>query len=144
MTDKRPHQTLLDKEALLAAPEEEYMNIAQRAYFKQVLVDLYDATQAHIEDAKQQMKQPHDSSDANDLASWQEQSNFALRIVDREQKLLPKIKEALARIRLETYGYCEESGEPIGIGRLLARPTAIFGSDVKLLKEIEEESYRKP
>ena len=68
--------------------------------------------------------------------------SIALRIVDREQKLLPKIKDALERIRLGTYGYCEESGEPIGIPRLLARPTAEFGSDVKALKERKEDHYK--
>lgn len=71
-----------------------------------------------------------------------EQSDIALRIVEREQRLLPKIQQALKRIRLGTYGYCLESGEPIGIPRLLARPTAEYCADVKALKEIKEHQYR--
>ena len=133
---------VMSKSQLLKAPASDYMNNAQLAFFKQTLIELYETTQARIEDAKQQMKQPHDSSDASDLATWQEQSNLALRIVDREQKLLPKIKDALARIRLGSYGYCLETGEPIGIPRLLARPTAEYGSDVKMLQELKEDHYR--
>lgn len=132
----------LSKEQMLAAPEQDYMNDDQQAFFKDLLFELHELTLAHIQEAKEQIVQPHDSSDANDLASWQEQSNLALRFVDREQKLLPKIKGALERIRLGTYGYCLESGEKIGIPRLLARPTAEYGADVKALKEIKEYQYK--
>ncbi len=87
------------------------------------------------------MASPISSSDANDRASSEEQSNLALRIVDREQKLLPKIRQSLERIRLGDYGYCQESGEPIGIPRLLARPTAEYCAEVKALKEIKEHHF---
>ncbi len=132
----------MNKETLLAAPEEDYMNEQQLAFFKQLLLDLHDSTLERIKDAKAQMTQPHDTSDANDLASWQEQSSLALRIVDREQKLLPKIKDALERIRLGTFGYCIESEEPIGIARLLARPTAEYAAEVKALKELKENHFK--
>ena len=88
------------------------------------------------------MVNPMDSSDLNDRASSEEQSSVALRIVDREQKLLPKIQQSLERIRLGEYGYCMESGEPIGIARLLARPTAEYCTEVKTLKEMKEHQYR--
>jgi DnaK suppressor protein len=65
-----------------------------------------------------------------------------MRIVDREQKLLPKIIKALERIRLGEFGYCKESGEPIGIPRLLARPTAEYCADVKVVKEIKEHVFK--
>lgn len=135
-------EKLLSKEQLLAAPEQDYMNEQQLAFFKQMLIALHQSTLARIQEAKAQMTQPHDLSDESDIASWHEQSNLALRIVDREQKLLPKIKDALERIRLGTFGYCEESGEPIGIPRLLARPTAEYGADVKKIKEIKEDHFR--
>ena len=133
---------LLTKKQLLAAPKKNYMNEEQLAYFRQLLLELHETTLAHIQDAKKQMAQPHDSSDDGDLATWQESSNIALRIADRESKLLPKIKDALERIRYGTYGYCEETGEPIGIPRLLIRPTAEYASDVKALKEIKEGQYK--
>jgi DnaK suppressor protein len=143
MTSNTSKKKLLSKKAILAAPKKAYMNADQLAYFNHLLLELYDSTLSHIQAVKEQMRQPHDLSDASDLASWQEQSDFSLRIVDREQKLLPKIKEALKRIRLKTYGYCEESGEKIGIERLIARPTAIYNLDVKLIKEINEGNFKK-
>lgn len=131
----------LTRKELLIAPPKNYMNDEQLAFFKSMLIELHESTLKRIQEVKEQMRQPHDSSDESDLASWQEQANIALRIVDREQKLLPKIKEALERIRVGTYGYCEESGEPIGIPRLLARPTAEYGSDVKSIKEMKEDHF---
>ncbi len=132
---------LLTREQVLAAPEKHYMNDEQLAFFKYLLVELHETTLARIEETKEQMRRPHDMSDQGDLASWQEQLNISLRIVDREQKLLPKIRESLESIRNGNYGYCEETGDPIGIPRLLARPTAIFGSDVKAIQEIKETHF---
>ena len=133
---------LLTRKQMLAEPKKNYMNDAQLAFFKNLLMDLHESTLQRIQEAKEQMRQPHDMSDDSDLASWQEQSNIALRIVEREQRLLPKIREALERIRAGSFGYCEETGEPIGIPRLLARPTAEYGSEVKAIKEIKEDHFR--
>ena len=138
----KPKKKLLTRKQILASPQKNYMNDDQLAFFKELLIELHASTLAHIQEAKAQMQQPHDMSDDSDLASWQEQSNIALRIVDREQKLLPKIQAALERIRLGQYGYCEESGEPIGIPRLLARPTAEYCSDVKAFIEQQENHYK--
>ena len=88
------------------------------------------------------MAKPMGFSDPNDMASSEEASAIALRIVDREQKLLPKITEALERIRLKEYGYCLESGEAIGVARLLARPTAEYCTEVKVLNEIKEQEHK--
>ncbi len=133
----------LTEEQLIAAPEADYMNEVQLAFFKNRLIELYESTSLRIQEAKDQMASPiDDSSDSNDRASWEEQANLALKIVDREQKLLPKIKKSLERIRLETYGYCLESGEPIGIERLLVRPTAEYCAEVKAAQERKEDHYR--
>lgn len=96
---------------------------------------------ARIKEAKDQMEAPMDFSDPSDRATSEEQSSIALRIVDREQKLLPKIRQSLERIRLGEYGYCMESGEEIGILRLLARPTAEYCAEVKALKEMKEHHF---
>ncbi len=132
----------LTEDQIRQAPEQDYMNSAQLEFFKALLIELHDATRVRIQEAKDQMSSPMDLRDESDRASWEEQCAISLRIVDREQKLLPKIQQALERIRLGNYGYCLESGEPIGIPRLLARPTAEYCTDVKIVKEIKEHAYK--
>ena len=132
----------LSEEQILKQPKSKYMSEEQLEFFRQRLLELYDSTNAHIQQAKNNMVNPLSSSDSNDRATSEEQSNIAMRIVDREQKLLPKIQKSLERIRLGEYGYCLESGEPIGIPRLLARPTAEYCADVKSLKEKKEFQYK--
>ena len=133
---------LLSEEQIKTASESDYMNEEQLAFFKDRLIELYETTSNRIQEAKDQMSSPTDLSDANDRASWEEQSNLSLRIVEREQKLLPKIRQSLERIRLGEYGYCLESGEPIGILRLLARPTAEYCAEVKAVQELKEDHYK--
>jgi len=133
---------LLTKEHVLAAPEKDYMNEEQLAFFRNLLLELHESTLLRIHEAKEQMSQSLDSSDISDRATWEEQSSLALRIVDREQKLLPKIRQALERVRTNDFGYCLESGEPIGIPRLLVRPTAEYSAEVKAIKEIKEQVYK--
>lgn len=133
---------LPSEEQLIDAPESDYMNAEQLDFFRQKLVALHDSTRERIRDAKAQMLNPPDLSDLSDRASWEEQCAILMRVVDREQKLLPKIQQSLQRIRLGTYGYCAESGEPIGIPRLLARPTAEYCVDIKGFQEMKEHIYR--
>ncbi len=133
---------VMSEEQILKAPESDYMNDDQLEFFRQRLFELHDTTRERIREAKDQMSSPIAESDANDRASSEEQSSIALRIVEREQKLLPKIQQSLERIRLGTYGYCLESEEPIGIARLLARPTAEYCAEVKALKELKENHYK--
>lgn len=133
---------IISEEQLLKAPDSDYMNEDQLAFFKQRLIDLYESTTERIKEIKDQIASPTGLSDESDRASWEEQSNIALRIVEREQKLLPKIRQSLERIRLGDYGYCMESGEPIGIPRLLARPTAEYCAEVKFVNELKEDHYR--
>ena len=64
-----------------------------------------------------------------------------LRIVERESKLLPKIDKAIMRIKSGDYGYCLESGEPIGLARLISRPTAEFCAEIKTINEEKEKHF---
>ena len=132
----------LTEEDILSAPESDYMNEEQLEFFKHKLIELHDTTCERIKLAKEQMLNPVDLSDYSDRASTEEQSAIALRIVDREQKLLPKIQHSLKQIREGEYGYCIESGEPIGIPRLLARPTAEYCAEVKAFKEKKEHHFK--
>ena len=140
MATSKPHQ--LTETQILEASEDDYMNADQLEFFRCRLLELQDSTRKRIQEAKDQMSNPISESDANDRASSEEQSSIALRIVEREQNLLPKIQQSLERIRVGTYGYCLESEEPIGIPRLLARPTAEYCAEVKALKELKEQQYR--
>ena len=115
----------LTEEQIKKAPESDYMNEQQLAFFKQRLIELHESTHERIKDSKKQLASPPELNDDNDRASWEEQNSISLRILDREQKLLPKIQLSLERIRSGRFGYCLESEEPIGIARLLVRPTRL-------------------
>lgn len=132
----------LSEKQILRARQSDYMNPDQLEFFRERLLDLHKSTSARIKEVKNQMVSPMDFSDPNDRATSEEQSRIALRIVEREQKLLPKIRQSLERIQSGDYGYCLESGEPIGIPRLLARPTAEYCAEVKAEKEIKERQYQ--
>lgn len=133
-------KTLTEKQ-ILRMSQSKYMNEEQLEFFRQRLIELYDSTCTRIEEARSQMVSPMGFSDPSDRASSEEQSSIALRIVDREQKLLRKIRKSLENIRSGDYGYCIESGEPIGIPRLLVRPTAEYCAEVKALNEIKEHHF---
>ena len=134
--------TALAEEQILKAEEADYMNINQLEFFRLKLIKLYEITSARIDEAKIQMANPPEINDELDRASWEEECSIALRIVDREQKLLPKIKQSLERIRNGSYGYCLATEEPIGIPRLLVRPTAEYCTEVKADLEHKEHVFR--
>ena len=133
---------MITKEALLSASEDDYMNDEQLAFFRQLLMDLYAETLESMDKARKQLSSPPEMNDDADRAAYEDESRLSLRILDRERRLLPKIDAALKRITSGDYGYCEESGEPIGIPRLLARPTAELCAEVKALHERKEQVYR--
>ena len=141
MSSYKPSFYSLAEEKIIGMPESDYMNEEQCSFFKSRLLALFAATQDRIEEARAQLAKPMGTSDENERASSEEQVIIALRIVDREQKLLPKIQQSLERIRLGTYGYFLESDEPIGIPRLLARPTAEYCAEVKAIIEIQEHHF---
>ncbi|BFM17734.1 RNA polymerase-binding protein DksA [Maricurvus nonylphenolicus] len=135
-------QCALTEEQIKQAPESDYMNEEQLEFFRCLLLELHESTKNRIQEAKRQMATPPEFNDENDRASWEEECSTSLRILDREQKLLPKISQSLERIRLGNYGYCLESDEPIGVPRLLARPTAEYCAEVKAQMEYKEQAYR--
>lgn len=87
------------------------------------------------------MQETEPAPDPNDRASTEEKYLLALRVRDRERKLLRKIDDALLRIEQRTYGWCAETGEPIGIPRLLARPTASLCLEAQERRELIERLY---
>lgn len=133
----------LTKEQLLAAPEEEYMNDEQLAFFKELLEALKAETLESIELGRKQLSHPPEMNDVVDRAAYEEESSIMLRTLDRERKLIPKIDAALKRIADKEFGYCLASGEPIGIARLLTRPTAELCTEIKAMTEMKERLIRR-
>jgi len=131
----------MDEKTLLAMPEADYMNDAQLAFFDRLLQQLREETIAEIDAARTQMMDHDQVSDVLDRATQEEEALITLRIADRKRQLIPKIDAARQRIRTKDYGYCLQTGEPIGLARLLIRPTAEYSTDAKSLNELREHTY---
>ncbi len=135
--------TLLNQQQLLAMPESDYMNPAQRAFFRQRLQDEQQKLLQHIDALKRDIDGGEVSGDEADKAAREEDLRLLFRQLDRESRLLPKISAALTRLYNGEYGYCRESGEPIGLARLLLRPTAELSIEAKNAQEMREPHLRK-
>ncbi|SFW32602.1 transcriptional regulator, TraR/DksA family [Nitrosovibrio sp. Nv17] len=123
-------------------PPGEYMSPAQRAFFRQLLEEERDALLQSARSTLEQMRSTDSEPDPSDRASTEEKFSLEFRVRDRERKLLGKIEEALQRIENGTYGWCAETGEPIGIPRLLARPTATLCIEAQERHELLERGHR--
>ena len=132
---------VLTEEDLLKAPEKDYMNEAQLAFFRKKLLELRDQLLQNADDTGEHLRENEVTTDPSDRATLEEEYTLELRTRDRERKLLKKIDSALARIEDGSYGYCEETGEPIGIQRLLARPTATLTIEAQERRELKQKLY---
>lgn len=121
----------LTEAALLKMPASAYMNPAQLAFFRTRLEALRDEMLGNAADTGAALKENENFADPNDRATVEEEHMLEQRVRDRERKLLKKIHAALARIEAGEFGYCLETGEPIGLPRLLARPTAEYSIDAQ-------------
>ena len=132
---------VLTEAQLLKMPKKDYMNEAQLTFFRHLLLEVKAQTELHIEEIRKELAGEVRESDDNDSATREEERALKLRIVDRETKLIPKILLALRNIEEGMYGYCEETGDPIGIPRLLLRPTATMSIDAKSFQEEREKQF---
>ena len=123
-------------------PPADYMNDVQLEFFRKRLQQMREEVVAREVDVKERLHQREVFADPADRASAEEEHWLDLRLRERESLLLRKIEEALRRIKDKEYGYCEVTGEPIGIPRLLARPTATVCVDVKGHNEQLESQFR--
>jgi DnaK suppressor protein len=135
--------TLLTEAELLAQPADDYMNDAQQQFFRALLLNQRGELQARIAEALETLRERETSSDPADIGSAEEQRQWQLRQLEREKKLLDKIDEALARLARGEYGWCRETGEPIGLKRLLLRPTASLCIEAKERQEQREKHLRE-
>ncbi|MBB3104773.1 RNA polymerase-binding protein DksA [Azomonas macrocytogenes] len=127
---------------LLAQPIEAYMNEQQQEFFRNLLQLQRAELQTRIDDEFAALREQEPSSDPADIGSAEEQRQWQLRVLEREKKLLDKIDEALERLARREYGWCRETGEPIGLRRLLLRPTATLCIEAKERQELRERHQR--
>lgn len=127
---------------LLRMPEKDYMNDIQLAFFRRRLLDMRSEMTDRTEEVKERLHDNEVIADPSDRATAEEEHWLDLRLREREAYLIRKIDEALQLIENGDYGWCEQSGDPIGIPRLLARPTATVSIDVKNIAEHNEMNFR--
>ena len=123
--------------------KEKYMNSKQKMYFKKKLTEWKNDIVKSNNKALYLNEIDHEISSADiiDQASSQTEKNVEMRTVNRQRKLISKIDQAIKRIDNDTYGYCEDTGEPIGIKRLLARPIATLSIEAQEKHEKNEKIF---
>ena len=126
---------------LIKAPERDYMNEAQLAFFKQRLIEIRAQLLNNADDTGQHLRENEVTTDPSDRATLEEEYTLELRTRDRERKLLKKVEKSIKLIDDGEYGFCEETGEPIGIPRLLARPTATLSLEAQERRERMQKMY---
>jgi len=131
----------MDETELLQMPAKDYMNSAQLQFFRERLLALKSELSQNVTATTEHLRSAEVVSDPSDRATQEEEYGIELRTRDRERKLLRKIDQALARIDDGSYGYCADTGEPIGLRRLLARPTATLSVDAQERREKLERVY---
>ena len=127
---------------VLAMPDSEYMNEKQIEFFKMKLGALKDDLLSNAGETTEHLRE--DTSivpDPADRATIEEEHALELRTRDRERKLLKKISQSLGRLESGEYGFCDETGEPIGLGRLIARPTATLSLEAQQRRELKQKMF---
>jgi DnaK suppressor protein len=135
--EKKP----LTEAELVKMPDSDYMNEAQLAFFRLRLQHMEKDLLTNAGETTEHLRETVIVPDPADRATIEEEHALELRTRDRERKLLKKIQQSLARIDSGDYGYCEETGEPIGIPRLLARPTATLSLEAQQRRELRQKLY---
>ena len=137
----KPVDALSDAD-VLAMPDSEYMNDVQLAYFKRKLAQLKHDILVNAGETTEHLREDTVVvPDPADRATIEEEHALELRTRDRERKLLKKIEQSIGRIDSGDYGYCDETGEPIGVGRLLARPTASLSIEAQQRRELKQKMF---
>ena len=137
----KPGRELTEAE-LLAMPDSEYMNAEQIDFFRARLKQQKDDLLSNADETTEHLRE--DTSivpDPADRATIEEEHALELRTRDRERKLLKKIAQSIARLDTGEYGFCDETGEPIGLARLLARPTATLSLEAQQRREMKQKMF---
>lgn len=143
MAAKKKKVTTIDLKDYRPSEKEEFMNERQKEYFRRKLMDWKNDI---LKESKYTLEQLQEESlhlpDLADRASSETDKAIELRTRDRQRKLISKIDSALRRIETGEYGFCEETGEPIGIRRLEARPIATLSLEAQERHERAEKVHR--
>ena len=126
-----------------AQPAADYMSGAQREFFRTLLLTQRRQLQTQISRGLEQLREREPCSDPADQAHAEEQRQWQVRVLERDKQLLDKIDQALQRLARGEYGWCSETGEPIGLPRLLLRPTATLCIEAKARQELREKHIRE-
>jgi DnaK suppressor protein len=140
-TAEKKHTHMLTEEELLAMPESDYMNGAQLAFFRNRLKELEQEILNNAGATTENLRETQFVPDPADRATIEEEHALELRTRDRERKLLKKVQQSITRIDAGDYGYCDETGEAIGLARLLARPTATLSLEAQERREMRQKLY---
>ena len=132
---------LLSEAQLTKMGEKDYMNAAQLAFFKARLQQLERDLLKNAGETTEHLRETVLVPDPADRATIEEEHALELRTRDRERKLLKKVQQSIASIDTGDYGWCEETGEPIGVPRLLARPTATLSLEAQQRRELKQKLY---
>jgi DnaK suppressor protein len=132
---------ILTEEELLNDATEHYMSEAQLFFFKNKLEILANELLDNAGETTEHLRKTSLVPDPADRATLEEEYSLELRTRDRERKLLKKVKEAISRIENGEYGYCLETGEEIGLERLLARPTATLSLEAQKRRELRQKQF---
>ena len=132
---------LLSEAQLVKMGEKDYMNAAQLAFFKARLQQLERDLLKNAGETTEHLRETVLVPDPADRATIEEEHALELRTRDRERKLLKKVQQSIASIDAGDYGWCEETGEPIGVPRLLARPTATLSLEAQQRRELKQKLY---
>lgn len=132
---------VLTAEEILKMPNDDYMNAQQLEFFRRRLTDLEKELRANADQTTVNLRETTVVPDPADRATIEEEHALELRTRDRERKLLKKVQAAIKRIDDGDYGYCEETGDPIGVARLMARPTATLSLEAQQRRELKQKMY---
>ena len=131
----------LTEAELLKMADKDYMSASQLDFFRQKLLTLKNDILKNASETTEHLRENILVPDPADRATIEEEHALELRTRDRERKLLKKVEQALARIESGDYGWCEETGEPIGLNRLIARPTANLSLEAQERRELRQKLF---
>jgi DnaK suppressor protein len=126
---------------LLRMPEDEYMSDRQLGFFRDRLRQLEQDILSNAGATTEHLRETQFVPDPADRATIEEEHALELRTRDRERKLLKKVQQSILRIDSGEYGWCDETGEPIGLRRLLARPTATLSLEAQERREMRQKMF---
>ena len=132
---------LLTAEEILQMSDDDYMDERQLAFFRNLLVQMENELRQNADQTAVNLRETTVAPDPTDRATIEEEHALELRTRDRERKLLKKVEAAIRRIDEGEYGYCEETGDPIGVARLMARPTATLSLEAQQRRELKQKKY---